>query len=167
MKGYADSHDSRDSHGCANPTSTTNTCQKRESQQWLKLFSSAQNFCVLKVGGAILTEHLDELCRSLLFLYELGLYPVIVHGAGPQLNRLLEEAGVEPQFSEGIRITDAKTLGVARKLFREENLKLTDKLDQLGVATRSLSGVFMADYLDKEKWGYVGKVSKVNAAAIS
>lgn len=140
---------------------------KRESQQWLKLFSSAQNFCVLKVGGAILTEHLDELCRSLLFLYELGLYPVIVHGAGPQLNRLLEEAGVEPQFSEGIRITDAKTLGVARKLFREENLKLTDKLDQLGVATRSLSGVFMADYLDKEKWGYVGKVSKVNAAAIN
>ncbi|KAL7788310.1 Aspartate/glutamate/uridylate kinase [Trichoderma ceciliae] len=139
---------------------------KRESQQWLKLFSSAQTFCVLKVGGAILTEHLDELCRSLLFLHELNLNPVIVHGAGPQLNRLLEEAGVEPQFTEGIRVTDAKTLGVARKLFLEENLKLTDKLDQLGVATRSLSGVFMADYLDKEKWGYVGKVTKVNSAAI-
>jgi N-acetyl-gamma-glutamyl-phosphate reductase/acetylglutamate kinase len=102
----------------------------------------------------------------LLFLYELGLYPVIVHGAGPQLNRLLEEAGVEPQFHEGIRVTDAKTLGVARKLFLEENLKLTEKLDQLGVATRPLSGVFKADYLDKEKWGYVGKVTNVNPAAI-
>ncbi|EHK50093.1 hypothetical protein TRIATDRAFT_51659 [Trichoderma atroviride IMI 206040] len=140
---------------------------KRESQQWLKLFSSAQTFCVLKVGGAIIQENLEDLCRSLLFLSELGLSPVLVHGAGPQLNRLLEEAGIEPQFSEGIRITDAKTLGIARKLFLEENLKLTDKLDQLGVATRSLSGVFMADYLDKEKWGYVGKITKVNSAPIT
>lgn len=65
---------------------------KRESQQYLQLFTSvsSQKFAVIKVGGAILTEYLDELCRSLLFLYELGLYPVIVHGAGPQLNKLLE-----------------------------------------------------------------------------
>lgn len=116
---------------------------------------------MLKVGGAILTEHLDELCHSLLFLYELGLYPVIVHGAGPQLNRLLE-----PQFAEGIRITDAKTLSVARKLLVEQNLELTKKLDQLGVATRSLSSVFMADYLDKEKFGYAGKITKVDCVTI-
>ncbi|KAK1247925.1 hypothetical protein MKX07_000813 [Trichoderma sp. CBMAI-0711] len=141
---------------------------KREGQQYLKLFTSveSQKFAVIKVGGAILTEYIDELCRSLLFLYELGLYPVIVHGAGPQLNRLLEEAGVEPQFEEGIRVTDAKTLGVARKLFLEENLRLVDRLDSLGVATRSISGVFMADYLDKEKWQYVGKITKVNKEAI-
>lgn len=141
---------------------------KREGQQYLKLFTSvsSQKFAVIKVGGAILTEYIDELCRSLLFLYELGLYPVIVHGAGPQLNRLLEEAGVEPQFEEGIRVTDAKTLGVARKLFLEENLRLVDRLDELGVATRSLSGVFMADYLDKEKWQYVGKITRVNKEAI-
>ncbi|KJK82685.1 hypothetical protein H634G_01822 [Metarhizium anisopliae BRIP 53293] len=138
------------------------------NQQYLKLFTSvsSQKFAVIKVGGAILTEYISELCRSLLFLYEVGLYPVIVHGAGPQLNRLLEEAGVEPQFEEGIRVTDAKTLGVARKLFLEENLRLTDRLDELGVATRSLSGVFMADYLDKEKWQYVGKITKVNKEAI-
>lgn len=141
---------------------------KREGQQYLKLFTSvsSQKFAVIKVGGAILTDYLDELCRSLLFLYELGLYPVIVHGAGPQLNRLLEEAGIEPQFEEGIRVTDAKTLGVARRLFLEENYRLTDRLDELGVATRSLSGVFGADYLDKEKWQYVGKITKVNKEVI-
>ncbi|KAH7313693.1 Aspartate/glutamate/uridylate kinase [Stachybotrys elegans] len=139
---------------------------KRESQQYLKLFSSAQNFCVLKVGGAILTEHLDELCRSLLFLTSLSLIPIVVHGCGPQLNRLLEEAGVEPQFEEGIRVTDDKTLAVARKLFLEENLRLVEKLDQLGVASRSLSGVFEATYLNKEKWGLVGKVTNVNTAPI-
>lgn len=141
---------------------------KRESQQYLQLFTSvsSQKFAVIKVGGAILSEHLDELCRSLLFLYELGLYPVIVHGAGPQLNKLLEDSGVEPQFEEGIRVTDTKTLGVARRLFLEENLRLTNRLDELGVATRSINGVFMADYLDKEKWQYVGKITKVNKESI-
>jgi acetylglutamate kinase len=112
------------------------------------------------------SEHLDELGSQLAFLFELGLLPIIVHGAGPQLNRLLEEANVTPSFSEGIRITDAKTLSIARKLFLEENLKLTDKLDQLGVRTRSHSGVFVADFLDKEKWGYVGKIKTVKTAAI-
>ncbi|RGP70158.1 n-acetyl-gamma-glutamyl-phosphate reductase [Fusarium longipes] len=141
---------------------------KREGEQYLKLFTSveSQKFAVIKVGGAILTEYLDELCRSLLFLTELGLYPVIVHGAGPQLNSLLEAAGVEPQFEEGIRITDSATLGVARKLFLQENLKLIDRLDELGVAARSISGAFVADYLDKEKWQYVGKITKVNKEAI-
>ncbi|KEY65743.1 hypothetical protein S7711_05573 [Stachybotrys chartarum IBT 7711] len=141
---------------------------KREASIYLKLFTSvsSQKFAVIKVGGAILTEHIDELCSSLLLLYELGLYPIIVHGAGPQLNRLLQEAGVEPQFEEGIRVTDAKTLGVARKLFLEENLRLINRLDELGVMTRSLSGVFMADYLDKDKWQYVGKITKVNKEAI-
>ncbi|KAL5086824.1 Protein arg-6, mitochondrial [Trichoderma cf. simile WF8] len=141
---------------------------KREGKQYLKLFTSvdSQKFAVIKVGGAILTEYIDELCQSIKFLSSLQLYPVVVHGAGPQLNRLLEDAGVEPQFEEGIRVTDAKTLGVARKLFLEENLRLVDRLDQLGVATRSISGVFMADYLDKEKWQYVGKITKVNKEAI-
>ncbi|KAI7761549.1 hypothetical protein LZL87_002364 [Fusarium oxysporum] len=141
---------------------------RREGEQYLKLFTSveSQKFAVIKVGGAILSEYLDELCRSLVFLSEMNLYPIIVHGAGPQLNNLLESAGVEPQFEEGIRVTDAKTLGIARKLFLEENLKLINRLDELGVATRSISGAFMADYLDKEKWQYVGKITKVNKDAI-
>ncbi|KAK0383262.1 hypothetical protein NLU13_9175 [Sarocladium strictum] len=141
---------------------------RREGQQYLKLFSSvsSQKFAVVKVGGALLQDNLDELCQSFALLFELGLYPVIVHGAGPQLNQLLLNAGVEPEFIDGIRVTDAKTLGIARKLFLEENLKLVQRLDELGVATRSLQGVFQADYLDKEKWQYVGKVTKVNTGFI-
>ncbi|KAF7559534.1 hypothetical protein G7046_g4610 [Stylonectria norvegica] len=141
---------------------------RREGQQYLKLFTSVSStkFAVVKVGGQLLRDNLDELCRCFALLFELGLFPVIVHGAGPQLNQLLEDAGVEPQFEEGIRVTDAKTLGIARKLFLEENLKLVTRLDELGVATRSLQGVFQADYLDKEKWQYVGKITKVNKEPI-
>jgi N-acetyl-gamma-glutamyl-phosphate reductase/acetylglutamate kinase len=76
------------------------------------------------------------------------------------------DAGVEPQFEEGIRVTDAKTLGIARKLFLEENLRLTNRLDSLGVATRSIQGAFIADYLDKDKWQNVGKITRVNKEGI-
>lgn len=143
----------------------SNVGSKRECQQYLSHFTSVsqQRFAVIKVGGAILTDHLEDLCQNLAFLYHLGLYPIIVHGAGPQLNNLLLEAGVQPEFEEGIRVTDGKTLGVARKLFLQENLNLVQKLEEVGVHARPLtSGVFTADYLNKEKWNLVGKITKVN-----
>lgn len=147
----------------------SNIGSKREVQQYLAQFSSvsSQQFAVIKVGGAILTEHLNTLCLALSHLNQMGLFPVIVHGAGPQLNKLLEEAGVEPEFEEGIRITDGKTLGVARRLFLEENSKLVDKLEKIGPRARPItSGVFTAKYLDKDKYKFVGKISHVNKAPI-
>ena len=147
----------------------SNIGSKREVQQYLSHFSSvsSQQFAVIKVGGAIITEHLESLTSALAFLNHVGLYPVVVHGAGPQLNKLLEDAGVEPQFEEGIRVTDGKTLAVARKLFLEENLKLVEKLEEMGVRARPItSGVFSADYLDKPKYDLVGRINKVNKGPI-
>lgn len=146
-----------------------NIGSKREVQQYLSYFSSvsSQQFAVIKVGGAILTDHLDELCSSLAFLYTLGLFPIIVHGAGPQLNKLLEAAGVVPQFEEGIRVTDGKTLRIAKELFLAENLKLVQRLEQMGVRTRPItSGVFTADYLDEARWKFVGKITEVDKEPI-
>ncbi|KAL8924211.1 MAG: hypothetical protein Q9208_004175 [Pyrenodesmia sp. 3 TL-2023] len=143
----------------------SNIGSKREVQQYLSHFSSvsSQQFAVIKVGGAIITEHLQALTSALAFLNHVGLFPVVVHGAGPQLNKMLEEAGVEPQFEDGIRITDGKTLALARSLFLEENLKLVDELENLGVRARPItSGVFTADYLDKKKYNLVGKINKVD-----
>ncbi|KAL8964666.1 MAG: hypothetical protein Q9197_006851, partial [Variospora fuerteventurae] len=142
---------------------------KREVQQYLSHFSSvsSQQFAVIKVGGAIITEQLDILCAALAFLNHVGLFPVVVHGAGPQLNKMLESAGVEPQFEDGIRITDGKTLALARSLFMEENLKLVNALENMGVRARPIaSGVFRADYLDKEKYNLVGKIRKVDKGPI-
>ncbi|PQE32878.1 acetylglutamate kinase protein [Rutstroemia sp. NJR-2017a WRK4] len=147
----------------------SNIGSKREVQQYLAHFTSvsSQQFAVIKVGGAILTEHLDSLTSQLALLNSMGLFPIVVHGAGPQLNKLLEDAGVEPQFEEGIRVTDGKTLAVARKLFLEENLKLVETLEGMGVRARPItSGVFSADYLNKEKYNLVGKINKVNKGPI-
>src|SRR5271163_2932816 len=147
----------------------SNIGSKREVQQYLSHFTSvsSQQFAVIKVGGAIITEHLQQLSSALAFLNHVGLYPVVVHGAGPQLNRMLEAAGVEPQFEDGIRVTDGKTLALARSLFLEENLKLVEELERLGVRARPFtSGVFTADYLDKGKYDLVGKFNKVDKTPI-
>ena len=147
----------------------SNIGSKKEVQQYLSHFTSvsSQQFAVIKVGGAILTEHLQTLSSALAFLNHIGLYPVIVHGAGPQLNKILEDSGVEPQFEDGIRITDPKTLGIARALFLEENLRLVEELERLGVRARPItSGVFTADYLDKEKYNLVGKINHVDKKPI-
>ena len=142
---------------------------KREVQQYLSHFQSVdtQQFAVIKVGGAIISDYMNDLSSALAFLNHIGLYPIIVHGAGPQLNDLLKARGVEPQFEEGIRVTDGKTLETARAMFLSENLKLVEALEQRGVRARPItSGVFGADYLDKERYNLVGKINKVDKAPI-
>ncbi|KAL9065826.1 MAG: hypothetical protein Q9161_007991 [Pseudevernia consocians] len=129
----------------------SNIGSKREVQQYLSHFSSvsSQQFAVIKVGGAIITEHLEALVSALAFLAQIGLYP--------------ENAGIEPQFEGGIRITDGKTLGIARSLFLQENLKLVEELENVGVRARPItSGVFGAEFLDKEKYDLVGKITNVD-----
>ncbi|CAO3608341.1 unnamed protein product [Cunninghamella echinulata] len=142
-----------------------NIGSRKEVEQYLRHFSSveSQKFAVIKVGGAVLTDELETLASALTFLNRVGLYPIVLHGAGPQLNKLLEDAGIEPQYEEGIRITDPHTLEIARKVFLAENLKLVDALERHGTRARPIpGGVFVADYLDKDKYGFVGQIKKVN-----
>ena len=128
---------------------------KREVQQYLNYFTSVsqQQFAVIKVGGAIISDHLGPLASALAFLNHVGLYPVVIHGAGPQLNEMLRERGIEERWHDGIRITNDETLTLARKLFLEQNLKLVNALeDMYGVRTRPItSGVFTSDFLDRER----------------
>lgn len=83
---------------------------KREVERHLRIFSASSHpsqpakFAVIKVGGAVL-DQLDELALSLSFLYRVGLYPVVLHGGGPQLNEIIEREGVIPDYIDGIRVT--------------------------------------------------------------
>ncbi|KAI9189330.1 hypothetical protein H9P43_000761 [Blastocladiella emersonii ATCC 22665] len=147
-----------------------NIGSQREVQWYLNHFSSvdSQKFAVIKVGGAIISDHLDSLASSVTFLNQVGLHPILLHGAGPQLNHLLEEAGVEPNYIDGIRVTDHKTLTIARSVFARENLKLADALEARGTRARPINGgVFTADYLDQDKYGLVGKIVHVNKGPIA
>lgn len=146
-----------------------NIGSKREVEQYLKYFTSvsSQQFAVIKVGGAIITHQLPELASCLAFLYHVGLYPIVLHGTGPQINELLEVEGVEPEYIDGIRVTDAKTMEVVRKCFLEQNLRLVTALEKMGVHARPITaGVFTAEYLDQEKYKLVGKINGVNKSPV-
>jgi len=121
----------------------SNMGSAKEIQQYLKRFSQldAARFAVVKVGGAVLRDDLDNLVSSLAFLQQVGLTPIVIHGAGPQLDAELAAAGSEKRLVEALQNIDAR-------------------------ATSIVGGVFEAEFLDQEKYGLVGRVVKVNLAPI-
>ena len=141
----------------------------REIQQYLKRFSQldAKRFAVVKVGGAVLRDDLTELASSLMFLQRVGLTPIVVHGAGPQLDEELVKAGIEKRTVNGLRVTPPQALGIVRRVFHQQNLALVDALHAMDTrATSVVSGVFAADWLDRENCGLVGKVERIELAPI-
>ncbi len=141
----------------------------KEISQYLKRFSQldAARFAVVKVGGAVLRDDLDALVSSLAFLQDVGLTPIVIHGAGPQLDAELAAAGIEKQIINGLRVTSSQALAIVRRVFHAQNLKLVEALQASDTrATSIVSGVFEADYLDRERYGLVGEVKQVDLAPI-
>jgi hypothetical protein len=97
-----------------------------EVKQYLNMYASVDNrrFGVIKVGGGVINEQLDDLVSSVSTLAKFGLIPIIVHGAGPQLNDTLKQLGIPSSYDEGLRITTPEILKVARNIFTEANFKL-------------------------------------------
>lgn len=147
----------------------SNMASAKEIQQYLKRFSQldASRFAVVKVGGAILRDDLDALVSSLAFLQQVGLTPIVLHGAGPQLDADMQAAGIHKQTIDGLRVTSAESLAVVRRVFLRENLKLVEALQAQGVrATSITSGVFESELLDPARYGLVGKVATVHTESI-
>ncbi len=141
----------------------------KEISQYLKRFSQldAKRFAVVKVGGAVLRDDLEALTSSLTFLQEVGLTPIVLHGAGPQLDEELSAAGIEKQTVDGLRVTSPQSLAIVRKVFQAQNLKLVEALQLAGARATSITGgVFEADYLGLDTYGLVGEVKRVNLAPI-
>jgi bifunctional N-acetylglutamate synthase/kinase len=141
----------------------------KEIQQYLKRFSQldAKRFAVVKVGGAVLRDELSDLTSSLTFLQQVGLTPIVLHGAGPQLDEELQAAGITKQTVNGLRVTSPKALGIVRRVFQQQNLRLVEALQAMNTRATSVpSGVFMSSFLDKDVYGMVGKVDSINLAPI-
>ena len=141
----------------------------KEIQQYLKRFSQvdAKRFAVVKVGGAVLRDELNDLTSSLTFLQQVGLTPIVLHGAGPQLDEELQAAGITKQTINGLRVTSPKALGIVRRVFQQQNLCLVEALQAMDTRATSVpSGVFMSSFLDKDVYGMVGKVDSINLAPI-
>jgi bifunctional N-acetylglutamate synthase/kinase len=147
----------------------SNMASAKEIQQYLRRFSQldATRFAVVKVGGAILHDELDALVSSLAFLQQVGLIPIVLHGAGPQLDREMAAAGIEKKTVDGLRYTSPEVLAIVRRVFQQENVRLVEALQMANVRATSIqTGVFECDYLGRRKYGLVGKVETVHTAGI-
>jgi len=147
----------------------SNMSDGKEIRAYLQRFSEVDQsrFAVIKIGGAILGDQLEETASALAFLHTVGLTPIVLHGGGPQLDRKLAEAGVETPKIDGLRVTSAAAIDVARDVFIGENIRLVEAIRAQGVDADSLTaGVIEADYLDKEKYGFVGEPTNVRLGLI-
>ncbi|WP_106638644.1 acetylglutamate kinase [Allosphingosinicella vermicomposti] len=70
---------------------------------------------VVKLGGAAIDKELDRaLAQDVLLLRSVGVRCVLVHGGGPQVDAMMRRVGKEPEFRDGLRVTDAETLELVR-----------------------------------------------------
>ena len=142
---------------------------RKEVEQYLRQYGSIESkkFAIIKVGGNIIARELDSLASSLTFLHRVGLYPIVIHGAGPQLDEALAAAGVVTPRVDGLRVTSSEALEIARKVFQRENLRLVEALEELGTRARPIpAGVFEAEAVDPDRLGLVGRVVRVHLEAI-
>lgn len=140
----------------------------REARYYLRQYSQDDmQFAVIKIGGAVLEEQLEPLASALAFLANLGLMPIILHGAGPQLDMALAEASVPTVKRDGLRVTTPEVMEVARPVIYRANRRLVTALEDQGVRARGIQhGVFVCDYLDREAYGLVGEIRRVDLEAI-
>lgn len=146
-----------------------NLGSRKEVEQYLKQYSSvdSQKFAIIKAAGSILAKDLDALASSLTFLQRVGLHPIVLHGAGPQIDDALAEADVPNDRYQGQRVVTPRLLEIARKVYLKENLRLVEALEELGTRARPVTaGVLQARLVDLEHLGFVGEVDKVHVDAI-
>ena len=90
---------------------------------------------VIKYGGAAMKDSSlkDKVIRDIIFLACVGVHPVVVHGGGPEINSWLGKLGIEPQFKDGLRVTDAATMDVVEMvLVGRVNKELVSLINQAG-----------------------------------
>ena len=134
-----------------------------------------QNFnrriIVVKYGGSAMTN--PELQRNVIkdvtLLKLVGFKPIIVHGGGKEISRWISKVGKEPEFVNGLRVTDDETMEIAEMVLNRVNKSLVAMVEELGVSAAGVSGkdgkMLHVDkkYADGKDIGFVGDIKEVNA----
>ncbi len=138
---------------------------------------------VVKYGGnAMLNDELkNKVLQDIVFLKCAGMRPVVVHGGGPEITRMLAQAGKKSEFVSGLRVTDAESVGLAEMaLVGKINTDLVARLNTLGAkavglngkdanliqAKKHLADVYENGEVNLVDIGYVGNVEHINTELI-
>lgn len=125
---------------------------------------------VVKYGGsAMVDEKLKKSVISDVTLLKLvGFKPIIVHGGGKEISKWVGKVGKEPEFINGLRVTDEETMEIAEMVLGRVNKSLVSMVESLGVKAIGISGKdggllkVRKKYSDGKDIGYVGEISEVD-----
>ncbi|KJH71856.1 acetylglutamate kinase [Aliterella atlantica] len=138
-----------------------------EALPYIQQFSG--RIVVVKYGGAAMKDSTlkDKVIRDVVFLSCVGLRPVIVHGGGPEINSWLDKLGIEPQFKNGLRVTDAPTMDVVEMVLvgrvNKELVSLINKAGGSGVGLCGKDGnLIKARPEGRQGIGFVGEVNTMD-----
>ncbi|MDR7899008.1 acetylglutamate kinase [Thermosynechococcus sp. JY1334] len=143
-----------------------------EALPYLQAFAG-RTFVVKYGGAAMKEEHLkDSVIRDIVFLSYVGIRPVVVHGGGPEINTWLGKLNIEPQFKNGLRVTDAATMDVVEMvLVGRVNKEIVTLINQAGGKAVGLCGkdgnLIRARAQGEDSIGFVGEVQGVDTRVIT
>jgi acetylglutamate kinase len=152
---------------------STNVDTLLEALPYIKEFHGRT--VVIKYGGSAMREESlrEAFATDVVLLKYVGLNPVIVHGGGPEITQYMERLGLEVRFHEGLRVSDAETVEVARMvLLGKLNSDIVQRLNRHGQPAVGLSGqdgtLFeAAPAPNAEQVGFVGSVERVDVDVLN
>ncbi len=129
---------------------------------------------VIKYGGnAMINEELKmNVINDVVLLSEIGVKVVLVHGGGPEINRMLDKIGKKSEFIEGLRYTDEETIDIVQMVLSgKTNKDLVKMITQKGGKAIGISGIdnqliIAKKHQSQHDLGYVGDIEKINEKVI-
>lgn len=144
-----------------------------EALPWIRRFRG--RVIVVKYGGNAIAEadeaaELAHFAEDIVLLHSVGIKVVVIHGGGPQIAAMLARLGKETSFIDGLRVTDAETLEIARMvLVGKVNRDIVGAIGSRGAVAVGLSGEdagMLRVKAHSPELGYVGDVTQVDADII-
>lgn len=131
---------------------------------------------VIKYGGNAMigSGQVQTIMQDIILLKYVGVNPIVVHGGGPEINRLLDIMGLESRFHNGLRITDQAAMEVVQMVLTGKiNKDIVGRLNSLGGKAIGLCGmdggllqVEKMQPLDGVDLGLVGSITYVNSKTL-
>ena len=142
-----------------------------EALPYIKRFAGST--FVVKYGGAAMEEESlkKEFAKDMVLLKYVGINPVVVHGGGPKINKLLTELKIPSNFVDGLRVTDEKTLEIAEMVLSGSvNKEIVKNINDMGGKAIGLSGkdgrLLLAKKVKGKDIGLVGEIVGVDVSII-
>jgi acetylglutamate kinase len=127
---------------------------------------------VIKIGGAAMTDAglTHDFAQDIVLLKYVGLQPIVVHGGGPMITRMMERLGMDVKFVGGLRVSDSETVDVAKMvLVGKQNKDIVLSLNRHGQSAVGICGddgqLFRVRKMptpDDVDLGYVGEIERVD-----